>query len=521
MKKKYMDLVYTKLIQEMDYMPLTNNEGEIIQYENIKILQKYTGKELLIVELINANSLSEHDMKNRIQSSRKRMDQMNQINSMYIFEIFIFDSSPNQYIIEEIQNASKDLSYDGKFLFCSVVGLEDNTVTDYNEFKMYKNNPTSILKDALNQNYNEIDNSVDIKQLVKEKLDQQKIKFVAKKPYLTYGLIAANIIIFIIFHIVSYFTNIDYGKLIVEYGAKVNSGIISGEYWRFFTPIFIHSGISHLLVNCYSLYILGSLIERIYGHKKYGFIYIIAGIFGSIMSFMFSAMPSVGASGSIFGLIGAMLYFGVENPTAFKKYFKNSVITILLLNAFFMFTASNIDNFGHLGGLIGGFLASGIVKLNKVSKKFLGRPTFIAVTVIALVGGLYYGFNAGDNTQTDIFRKAIMLESHVENKEWEEARALGNEILDMNPTDEEIHLIVIRLTVHSNISLGRYNEAIEIAKYAKEIDLANGHFILGLVYISFGQYEQGIEEFEEAIKIDPQYKESIDPIIESIDSNVS
>lgn len=173
-------------------MPITNNEGAIVQYENIKILQKYTGRDLLIVELIDADSLSEQDIINRIESTRKRMDKMVEINSLYFFEVFIFDSSPSQDILEKIEDTSKEHSYNGKFMFCSTVNLGDKTITDYNEFKISKNNPSTILKDTLNQNYNEIDNSVDIKQLIKEKLEQQRIKFVAKKPYLTYGLIAAK-----------------------------------------------------------------------------------------------------------------------------------------------------------------------------------------------------------------------------------------------------------------------------------------------------------------------------------------
>ena len=167
---------------------------------------------------------------------------------------------------------------------------------------MPKNNPLTILKDTLKENYNEID-FIDINQLIKEKIEQLSIKFVAKKPYLTYGLIAINISVFIILNIISILTNTEYGRLIVEYGAKVNSKIILGEYWRLLTPVFIHGGISHLAVNCYSLFILGSLVEKIYGHKKYIFIYMVAGVFGSIMSFMFSTHPSVGASGSIFGLM--------------------------------------------------------------------------------------------------------------------------------------------------------------------------------------------------------------------------
>lgn len=515
MKRKYMNLACAKLIQEMDYLPATDEEGTIIQRENIINLQNYTGSELFIAELIDADTLSEEEIKNGIEFIRQKANELVEVDSLSYFQVFIFDSYPSQEILKIIQDASEEYSYNGKFIFYYIVNLQDKTITSYSKFKMPKNNPSTILQSILNENYYEMD-FIDINQLAKEKLEKLKIKFVANKPYLTYGLIAINISVFIILNIISILTNIEYKRLIVEYGAKVNSKIIYGEYWRLLSPVFIHAGVSHLAVNCYSLFILGSLVEKIYGHRKYIFIYIVAGIFGSIMSFMFSTNPSVGASGSIFGLMGAVLYLGVEKPLVFKKYFKKSIIMTLILNAFIMFTVSNIDNFGHLGGLIGGFLASGIVKIGRVSRKILGRTTFIAFTVIALLGGLYYGFNSENNRQDIIIEKAITLEELVSDGNWTAAASLGDEILDMYPSDEEVRLRVIALTFQSYINLEDYDMAFATAIYAKEINPAYGHYLLGLAYIYHGDYEYGIAELEEAAKLDPTYKEIIDSIIEPI-----
>lgn len=515
MKRKYMNLACAKLIQEMDYLPATDEEGTIIQRENIITLQNYTGSELSIAELIDADTLSEEEIKNGIEFTRERMNELVEVNSLSYFQVFVFDSYPSQEILKIIQDASEEYSYNGKFIFYSIVNLQDKTITSYSKFKMPKNNPSTILQGILNENYYEMD-FIDINQLAKEKLEKLKIKFVAKKPYLTYGLIAINIAVFIILNFISILTNTDYGDVIVEYGAKVNSKIISGEYWRLLTPVFVHAGISHLVVNCYSLFILGTLIERIYGHKKFIFIYMVAGIFGSIMSFMFSIYPSVGASGSIFGLMGALLYFGVENPTVFKKYFKKSIITTLILNAFIMFTVSNIDNFGHLGGLIGGFLASGIVKISHVPKKFLAKPVFIAVTIIALLGGLYYGFNSDANRQDLIFQKTKILDKLAKEKKWEEAASLGNEILEMNPANEKIHQLVITIIFQSYVELEDYDKIDEIVEYAKDFKPGYDHFLVGLMYLDLGKYQEGIAELEKAIEVNPEYKEKIDSIIESI-----
>ena len=110
----------------------------------------------------------------------------------------------------------------------------------------------------------------------------------------------------------------------------------------------------------YSLYVIGPQIESFYGKYKFLFIYLFSGICGSILSLAFSPdnYVSVGASGAIFGLLGSLLYFGYHYRVYLGNVLKSQIIPIILLNLFIGFAVPGIDNFAHIGGLIGGVFAS-------------------------------------------------------------------------------------------------------------------------------------------------------------------
>ena len=129
--------------------------------------------------------------------------------------------------------------------------------------------------------------------------------------------------------------------------------------------MFIHIGVFHLLFNLYALYALGPLVEGYYGHVRFLAIYLIAGLFGSLASYAFSPVPSAGASGAIFGLAGAIIVYFVryrENFGARGRAILQNMLLIIGINLVFGFTMSGIDNWGHIGGLVGGaVVAFGLV----------------------------------------------------------------------------------------------------------------------------------------------------------------
>ncbi|MDD3223726.1 MAG: rhomboid family intramembrane serine protease, partial [Clostridium sp.] len=151
--------------------------------------------------------------------------------------------------------------------------------------------------------YNCIDDIKNILKLKKDNLIENNWRnFIA-----TYLIIAANVIVFLI---TVYFSNniMDINTNVLEMmGAKDNALILNGQYYRLFTSMFLHSGLIHISMNMYSLYILGKLVEKFYGRSRYVFIYFLSGICASILSFIMTPQMSVGASGAIFGILGATL----------------------------------------------------------------------------------------------------------------------------------------------------------------------------------------------------------------------
>ena len=130
------------------------------------------------------------------------------------------------------------------------------------------------------------------------------------------------------------------------------------EVWRLVSYMFLHGSLIHLLVNMYSLYVIGTQIETYLGRFKYLTIYLISGICGGMLSCIASHSASVGASGAIFGLLGAMAYFGYHYRLYLGNVLKNEIIPIIAINLFIGFTVPGIDNFCHIGGLVGGFFTT-------------------------------------------------------------------------------------------------------------------------------------------------------------------
>ncbi|WP_129628162.1 rhomboid family intramembrane serine protease [Candidatus Oscillochloris fontis] len=150
-------------------------------------------------------------------------------------------------------------------------------------------------------------------------------------------------------------------QILVFLGAKVNELIAAGAYWRLLSATFLHGSLIHIFFNAYALYALGPESERIYGTRRFLALYFLAGLGGSLASYLLSPAISVGASGSIFGLIGGLGIFYYLNRGVLGNFGKAQVqnmATIAIINLFIGFSApSIIDNWGHLGGLLGGIVA--------------------------------------------------------------------------------------------------------------------------------------------------------------------
>ena len=213
--------------------------------------------------------------------------------------------------------------------------------------------------------------------------------FSYKQPIVTYIIMAICIILFILMELSGGSTN---SQTLLKYGANLDVLVKNGEYYRLFTCIFLHIGIMHLLCNMYSLYIIGREVENLFGKIKYIIIFILSGIFGSIMSLAFTHNTiSAGASGAIFGLLGALLYFGMHYRTYLGEAIKRSIIPIIVINLIIGFFAEGIDLAAHIGGLVGGVLVAMMVGVPDKSKtKDIINGTIL--TIIYLIFISYLAF---------------------------------------------------------------------------------------------------------------------------------
>lgn len=213
--------------------------------------------------------------------------------------------------------------------------------------------------------------------------------FSYKQPIVTYIIMAICIILFILMELSGGSTN---SQVLLKYGANLDVLVKNGEYYRLFTCIFLHIGIMHLLCNMYSLYIIGREVENLFGKVKYIIIFILSGVFGSIMSLAFTPNTiSAGASGAIFGLLGALLYFGMHYRTYLGEAIKRSIIPIIVVNLIIGFFAEGIDLAAHIGGLVGGVLVAMMVGVPDKSKtKDIINGTIL--TIIYLIFISYLAF---------------------------------------------------------------------------------------------------------------------------------
>ncbi len=183
------------------------------------------------------------------------------------------------------------------------------------------------------------------------------VKSAAGTPRVTYTLLGVTLFVFALQMMSLFFFRVDYPA---ELGMKVNEWIVQGELWRLITPVFLHStrSILHIAFNMYALFIFGPGLERNFGSKRFLALYLLSGFCGNVFSFLFSPAPSLGSSTAIFGLLGAQGVFLYQNRELFGKSAQRALINIITIAGVNLFIglSPGIDNWGHIGGLVGGSL---------------------------------------------------------------------------------------------------------------------------------------------------------------------
>ncbi len=200
-------------------------------------------------------------------------------------------------------------------------------------------------------------------------------------PYATYVLIAANLLVFAISGSRGGFGDTDFDVL-RQLGMLFSPDVWDGQIWRLVSAQFLHGGLMHIGFNMYVLYSIGPELERIYRAPRFLLVYLGAGWMGSLSSLIWSG-ASVGASGAIFGLAGAFLAISLRKRSYFDAFGSQMLFFIGINLAIGFAGFFNIDNFGHMGGLVGGFILGNIVP-NRLPE-FKATPARWIATGVAVV----------------------------------------------------------------------------------------------------------------------------------------
>jgi rhomboid protease GluP len=179
-------------------------------------------------------------------------------------------------------------------------------------------------------------------------------------PWVTRALVGANVLIFVAMAVAGAGLLHPEALVHIAWGSNFGPLTVGGEWWRLATSTFIHFGVLHLLFNMWVLWSTGGLVERLFGHLRFTAIYAVAGVVGSLASVTWNPLVnSAGASGAIFGLIGAQLAFflrgGHRIPPEVIRAQRASILGFIAYSVIFGLTVPGIDNAAHLGGLACGF----------------------------------------------------------------------------------------------------------------------------------------------------------------------
>lgn len=180
-----------------------------------------------------------------------------------------------------------------------------------------------------------------------------------KLPICTIAIAAANVLIFLG---LSFMGMTEDSVFMMEHGAMYVPYLMNGErYYTLITSMFLHFGFSHLMNNMVMLLVIGYSLEPEIGKIRFLLIYLGSGLMGNLVSAWFdvsqgSYAVSAGASGAIFGIVGALLYVAIRNHGRVGEISTRGLVLMAGLSLYYGFTAQGVDNAAHIGGLVSGFL---------------------------------------------------------------------------------------------------------------------------------------------------------------------
>lgn len=207
---------------------------------------------------------------------------------------------------------------------------------------------------------------------------------------MTYFFLVGQVVIFLLMELCGGSTN---GLVLIVFGAKVNELIQQGQWWRLFNPIFLHIGWTHLLMNSLTLYYMGQLAESFFGSWRFAFLYVLSGLMGNMASYAFSPNLSAGASTALFGLFAAFILLGyIFSDNYYLQAVSRNFKFLVGMNVVYGLLSADVDNFGHLGGLLGGAFLTCFLAYPKGYRR---APFYRGLALLLYIVGLTLCYSIG------------------------------------------------------------------------------------------------------------------------------
>lgn len=288
-------------------------------------------------------------------------------------------------------------------------------------------------------------------------------------------------------------------ELTLHFGANVGLYTLSGQWWRLFTYMFLHGSVLHIAFNMWCLWDLGALCESLYGRWTYACIFFLTGIVGGIASMGWNpTVASVGASGAIFGLAGALLasfYLGEFSvPRIAIQGPIRSLLFFIGFNVLFGTAFPGIDNACHIGGLVSGLILGTLIA-RFAPQGGTRRVGIIAVVALAAAGSAF-GLQRWRAPQLHFAQSEISRENNLE-------RVIGDlqKKIQRNPQDASAHYAL----ANAFFAQGELREGTEELKRVLDLDPQNAkaRTDLGAAYLGQKEPNQAQQEFSKLISQDP------------------
>jgi rhomboid protease GluP len=329
------------------------------------------------------------------------------------------------------------------------------------------------------------------------------------------------------------------GQDLVRWGANFGPLTVGGQWWRLLTSVFIHGGLLHIAFNMWCLWDLGRLAESVYGHWTFAAVYLISGLSASLASVVWNPVVlSVGASGAIFGIAGALIasfYLGEFSlPRAAMTGMLRSVVLFVGYNLFFGAVIARTDNAAHIGGLVMGLLLGALIAKVAPQHDAVGRRIAILLVGALLVAGgvmwlqrsrayLRHGQNGMLLLQTGKTDEAIaelqntvrlrpdfaaghaaLARAYITKHDYESAAAEMQRVIALNPRSEDAYYRLGLIYLQQNLASKAQDVFAQLLKINP--NSADGHVGLADALSNQHRNVEALEEYKRVAALDSSYQ---------------